>query len=115
MRRSGAGDFSNRIVIEQNTPARAASGDFTDSWSSYIGCWASIQPATARELSIAQHLAAETNYVVKLRRYHPGITTAMRVHYSDPKTGTARYFDIKGAVNPMERRDQLWLYCREQA
>lgn len=114
MRRHTAGDFRNRVVIEQDTITTAVSGAKTHNWTAFLAVWASITPGSAREVSQAQQIASEATTIVKLRRYHPGITPTMRVAYLDHKAGgITRYFDIKGTINPTESRDQLWLVCRE--
>lgn len=113
MRNSGAGDFPNRIVIEQDTITTAVSGAKTHTWATFLTCWACITPSISREAVEARQIATEATAVIKLRRYFPGITATMRVKYVDPKDSRTRYFDIKGVMNPREWRDQLWLACRE--
>lgn len=113
MRKAGAGDFRNRVVIEQDTITTAASGAKTHAWTTLATVWASIDPGVSREAVQARQISAETTAIIKLRRYVPGVTASSRVKYVDPKGGRIRYFDVKGIMNPHEWRDQLWLVCRE--
>ena len=114
MRKPGAGDFHNRVVIEQDTITTAASGAKTHTWTTLATVWASIEPGISREINQARQIAAEATALIKLRRYLAGITAGTtRVKYVDPKDSRTRYFDVKGTMNPGEWRDQLWLVAQE--
>lgn len=77
-----AGKMDRRIVIESRSVARSASGEETESWSTFATVWARFQPMTGREFYSAggaQNVPAETaRFTV---RYLAGVTPQHRITY----------------------------------
>lgn len=70
--------------------------------------YASIQPATARNLEriVANVEQSKASHIITIR-YHPEVTTETRVVYGD------RIFQVTGIQNPDERNIALLLACEE--
>lgn len=75
-----AGKMDRRILIESRSVARSASGEETETWSTFATVWARFQPMTGREFYSAggsQNVPAETaRFTV---RYLDGVTAQHRI------------------------------------
>lgn len=71
--------------------------------------WASIVPATAREMErvVANTVETSATHLVRVR-YHPGITTETQVLFG------SRVFYVTGIQNIEERNVELVLVCTER-
>lgn len=99
-----------RHLITLQTPASAPDGDggFTDTWTDLATVWASIVPATARDLErvVAGTVQSSATHLVTIR-YLAGVTTKTRVVFG------SRLFSVTGVQNPEERNISLVLVCQE--
>lgn len=105
------GALRHRIVLE-NPGASVSDGDggFTESWTalSPSPVWASIMPATARDLErVAAGTILSTATHIVTMRYHSGVSTKTRITY-----GT-RLMSVTGVTNPEERNISTVCVCAE--
>jgi SPP1 family predicted phage head-tail adaptor len=66
----GAGAYSNRIQVQQNTPTKDAAGQGIANWNvdnPFARRWAQIVPRGGSEKRIFEQLQAHINYLVRLR------------------------------------------------
>lgn len=73
-----AGRLRHVIVIEQAAETRSTTGAIVLSWSTFLTTRAAIEPIKGNEPFASAHLRGETTVSITLR-YHPGITSKMRV------------------------------------
>jgi SPP1 family predicted phage head-tail adaptor len=106
------GSLKHLIVIEQSTAGRGTSGSITKAWSPFATVRGSISSSGGREFYQSRLVNAALTHEVILR-WLPGVVPSMRVRYDDPKTGVARYFDIKSVANDSETRRFLRLMTTE--
>jgi head-tail adaptor len=114
----------NQFVTLENPGGSTPDGDggFTQAWMplSPAQVWASITPATARDLErvVANTVQASASHVVRLR-FHDGVTTKTRLT-KGPRNpdGTlpagSREFQVTSVQNPEERDVELVLTCTER-
>jgi SPP1 family predicted phage head-tail adaptor len=105
------GALFHRVRLENPGPPVAdGDGGYTEVWTALTPSpvWASIVPATARELErlVAGTVQASATHVVRVR-FHPQITTETRLTY-----GT-RVFSVTGIQNTDESDIELVLTCQE--
>lgn len=106
-----AGGRPHRVTL-QNPGAAVPDADsgYTQSWSdlSPAAMWASIKPATQRDLErvVAGTVIATASHIVTMP-YHPQVTTETRVLFN------GRTFSVIGVSNPEERNVELVLACVE--
>jgi len=106
------GALRHSIVLENPGPAVPdGDGGFTQAWVPNLPSpvWASITPASARDLErlVAGSVQSNATHVVRIR-YHANISTQTRVTF-----GT-RVFEVTGVQNPDERNIELVLICQER-
>jgi SPP1 family predicted phage head-tail adaptor len=63
----GAGDYSNRIIIEQNVPIDNPDGQSVQNWVFFANRWAQIIPRGGREVKPFLQLRVEIDHVIRLR------------------------------------------------
>lgn len=108
-----AGQLRHWVQVESKSVSVDANGDRTETWSTFIECWASIATGNGREFFLAKQTIADLTHVLTMR-FLPGITADMRVRFDDPKISNAsRYFNIRALLNPDERSEMLELQCSE--
>ncbi len=107
-----AGELRHLIAVQQKAVTVDSNGDRTEAWSLYHEAWASIETGNGREFFQAKQTWADLSHTIILR-WKTGITHDMRVLFNDPKTGAARYFNIRAVLNPDERTQMLTLQCSE--
>lgn len=103
--------FRHRITVEQRTTGTNASGEVTETWSTYINRWADVAPVSAREMTIGgKQTVAEVGYRLTLfsDRQTRAITPEMRVKYD------GRTLQIGGKYDEGERREFVKLVCTER-
>ena len=103
-----AGTLRKKIALQSATRTPDGGGGFTESWATISGgdIWASIEPASSREVYAAGQLQHRITHALTLR-YLSGVTTAMRVLF-----GT-RTFNVRSVLNVEERGRELRLLCEE--
>jgi SPP1 family predicted phage head-tail adaptor len=104
-----AGELRHLITLQ--TPSTAApdgDGGFTNTWTDLATVWASIVPATARDLErvVAGTVQSSATHLVTIR-YLAGVTTKTRVVFG------SRLFSVTGVQNTDERNISLVLVCQE--
>lgn len=107
-----AGKLRHRVVIQQPAESQDAYGEPDFTWSTFATVWASIEPGRGQEYEQAQTVQQSITHRVMIR-YCPGVTTQMRVKYTD-RRGQTRYFDIEAVLDYQERGRTMELRCREQ-
>jgi SPP1 family predicted phage head-tail adaptor len=103
--------LTKRVGLENPGPAVSdGDGGTTQTWTacSPSPVWASIVPATVRDLEkvVAATVLATVTHLVTMR-YHPQVTTQTRVIY-----GT-RIFNVTGVVNSDEDDLETVALCAE--
>jgi SPP1 family predicted phage head-tail adaptor len=100
------------LVVLQNPGTSVPDGDggFTQTWSdlSPRTMWASIAPATARDLErvAAGTVLSSATHIVTMP-YHAQVTTKTRITFN------GRTLNVTGVSNPDERNRELILACTE--
>jgi SPP1 family predicted phage head-tail adaptor len=98
----------NRLAIQSVARASDSQGGFTDTWTTVVTIWASIEPTKAYERFQAMQTATPITHKIKCR-YNANITTAKRALFG------SRIFDIKQVLNINESNSMMVLLCVEQA
>lgn len=101
-----AGKLRFPATVEEVTETKNSYGESTVSWSTRSHTRASIRPLNGREYFDQAKAESEVSHKVVIR-YEDGITTKMRINYSN------RIFDIQSILNVDERNRQLTLMCLE--
>ena len=99
----------HKVRIEVPGPAVAdGEGGFTQAWTTLATPWASVAPATARDLErvVAGTVQSTATHLVTID-YVRGVSTKARLLLNE------RVFSITGVVNPEERNAELILTCEE--
>lgn len=107
----GLGDLRHQVTLKNPGPrVPDGEGGYTESQIelSPSPVWASIQPATARDLErrVASTMQASASHIVTMR-YHPQVTTKTQLLFGD------RVFFVNGVQNTDERNVELVLACQE--
>lgn len=100
-----AGRLRHVIVIQQVTEGRTGTGALTPSWSTFLTTRAAIEPIKGNEPFASAHLRGETTVSITLR-YHPGITSKMRV-----TSGGLTYQIDSPPINPKNTDRMQILLC----
>lgn len=103
-----AGMLRRRISIAKKTGTRDAFGAVSDSWTTVLNTFASVEPVSDRERIEAESVFADRTHRIRIRR-PPGtnIDTAMRI------TWGTRTFNILSIVDPWERGRELVIMAAE--
>lgn len=113
--RTESGTLDHRIAIENpGAPVSDGDGGFTQSWTKVVSAapdgnwWASIVPATVRDLErrVAGTVLATVSHVVTLR-YNAAVLVTSRITYE------SRIFNVTGVVNPDEDDLETIALCVE--
>lgn len=98
-----------KVTIEQNTPTRSASGQATDSWSTYKTAWGELNHVRGQEVFRSRQVHAEADHVFEFDWIDAqAVTVRMRVTYG------SRTFDILSVNNLGERNRRVRLDLRER-
>lgn len=105
-----SGDYPHRIVIEQPTETRTASGAQSFAWATLASRWARFLPKGGREFLAAQQAVTEMEWLIEC----PGflaVTTKMRVVFD------SRYMEILSVWSPDGKSplkaSMIFLACKE--
>jgi SPP1 family predicted phage head-tail adaptor len=101
-----AGRLRHRIMVEQKTKSRGATGEETVIWSTLVTRWAEIKPMTGKELyAAAIQIEGKITHLIRIRydAETAAITPNMRVNYG------GRYFNIEAALNVFEQDKEIHL------
>lgn len=107
----GIGNLRHQVTLENPGPrVPDAEGGYTEAWTPLTPSpvWASIQPATARDLErrVASTMQSTATHIVTMR-FHPQVTTKTRLTFGN------RVFFVSGVQNTDERNVELVLACQE--
>lgn len=92
-----AGNLDRRIVIQQPSATRDASGQLTPTWTTFATVWAQLTQGAATE--DFKDPARQAERSVKFRiRYLAGVTTVMRVVWD------GQVYAINDVAEPERRR-----------
>ena len=100
------GAMTLRVIIQQPSPTKDASGAPDKTWSTFAPVWAKREDLPGREVWQAMQVTAKVpvRYCIW---YLEGLTTAMRLVDGD------RTFDIKSVADPDGLRREMTLLCEE--
>ena len=101
-----AGQLDKQITIQVRTPDQDAAGQPIETWSTFATVYANIKPLVGKDYLAAKQVVDEVSHDVTIR-YRRGIKQKMRVSYLD------RYFEIVSAIDAEEKREWLFLKCKE--
>lgn len=106
------GRMRHRIEVEQPSTARNLSGGLVqDAWSTFVICWAQVEPMEASESLTSERIDADVTYRVRCRWVDVrGITPDMRLKLIDDND---RILDITSIINIKELDEMAELMCRE--
>jgi SPP1 family predicted phage head-tail adaptor len=107
-----AGMLRHSITIETATETLAASGETTQTWTTFASVRAAIQPANGKETWRAAQVNPTLTHAITIR-YLPRVTTKMRIKYIDEITEATRYFGIESIIDTDEKHVELHLMCSE--
>lgn len=100
-----AGKLRHRVSLQEQSATSDAMGSASEAWTDFaVGCAASIEPLSGRELYAAQQHHAEVTVRVRLR-YREGVLPSMRVVHR----GVA--YPILYVINPALKNAELQLMC----
>jgi len=104
-----AGRLDKRVTIQSLTQVDDGGGGKTNTWADGQTCWAAIEPGTGREFYDAKQQTPELSHVVTVR--YRAVTPKHRIKFV--AGGVTRIFNVRYVQDPVERREQLILYCSE--
>lgn len=92
-----AGDFNQRITIQQKSVTRAANGEEIVTWQDVsVGVPAIVNPLRGNELFAAAQMQDASDHLVTIR-YRPGIVREMRVLWRGDPLDIVSVIDVKAA------------------
>lgn len=103
-----AGQLRHRVKIQRPGGSQDETGAPTG-WVDVVTVWASISPASGREIIESDAIREEITHRVQVRNYD-GINTTMRL--TGGSLGT-RVLNIHGVMNPQDLDRYLILTCSE--
>lgn len=101
-----AGRLRHKIVIQQVSEERSASGSVIQTWSDSLRLKAAVEPLQGREYWEGKQLQNEVTTRFRIY-YRSGITSKMRVLFN------GKYYDILSVLDPEERHREIELMCVE--
>lgn len=108
-----AGALRHTIAIQEASETSDGMGGSSVTFANVSGMGsvpAAVWPLKATERIDAMKLEHQVTHKVRIR-YRSGITTKMRVNWSDK----SKTFNIVGIINPDERNIMLELLCLEES
>lgn len=98
----GAGQFDQRITIEEKSVTRASNGEEIVAWVTHLTCSARVQPLRGREFFAAAQMQGAADYRVTIR-YRPTIRRDMRVIWRGQVLDiAAEPIDVNGGQRDLE-------------
>jgi len=102
-----AGDLDQRITLQTATIGKDAVGGPVETWADTVTVWAKVRPVTAKQINQAQQVSADVRKAVTIR-WRAGITSAMRIKFSDGTTAKIHWTEDYGP-----REAKLVLVCED--
>lgn len=100
------GKRQKRLAIQTKQTVRDDMGGFSHTWVTDKTVWASIVPASGKELLSGEQVHAEVTHKITIR-FYSGLTTKNRLLYG------SRVFDINFIKNIDERDRYMEMLCKE--
>jgi SPP1 family predicted phage head-tail adaptor len=102
------GKLRHKIEIQAKADPGApdAYGEVVEGWTTMLTVWGAINPASGKELYVAEQAQAEVSHVVTLR-YCDCLTPRHRLKFG------SRIFNVNFVRNMDERNTQQEVYCKE--
>jgi SPP1 family predicted phage head-tail adaptor len=101
-----AGKLRHRVTIQTATQSQDAYGEADRTWSDADTVWASVSPASSRELVQGRQVQAETTHTIRMR-YHEDAAPTARLKFG------SRTFNIVRVHNIDERNIELEIEAAE--
>lgn len=103
---SAASKLDKPVVIEKLTLTTNDSGGATETWTTHMTMWCSIQPRIGVERFFAMRLEENITHVIKAR-WFSGLDASMRIKYKN------RYFQIHSIINDDEDNQSQTILAME--
>lgn len=107
------GRLRQRVNIQEATETADTSGQLTESWSTIRTCYGEVLDRGGQEVIRGRQVDDQMTNVVIIRYPRSGTfpTAEMRVTFTE--NSATRTLNIESVQRQDNRRDALWLYCRE--
>ena len=103
-----SGEFRHPITIQKLDKTRNDYGEVIEKWVDFLQIRAAIYPLSGKDFFASETLNNEITHKINIR-YVEGITSAMRVKFTD------RYFEIiSPPINFQEKNILLQMMCKER-
>lgn len=102
-----AGRLNRRVKLQQRVATVDAEGQQSTQWVDVVNTWASIEPASGREVLMGQAIQAEVTHTVTIR-YRQGVTAAMRLVYQAELP-----YNIQSVIDVDTRHIAMVLLCSQ--
>ena len=99
------GRLRERVTIQQATESRNSLGEVTQTWSTFVERWASVEGLSGREVLLSGQQQTEVTHRVRMR-YVEGMTQQMRILWR------GRVFEITSLLEHHNRTEHE-LLCTE--
>lgn len=101
------GERNTLLTLQSAQRVLASDGQPTTTWMTYATAWGRRRPfGVAAERYVDQQIRAETTYTFE-------IPYVRKVQKTDRVVVGSVVYEVKGVVDPDDRRAFLILYCRE--
>ena len=102
---SGAGQYRDRVLVQQPAKTTAADGQVLLTWTTYGSFWSRVEPTGGSEETEHRRQQAEQQFKVTFRSSPEtrGITTQMRLRLADGRLlGLVAYRDVGSVRREVE-------------
>lgn len=97
----------HQITIEQQALTLNAYRENVGAWSTYVTCFAGVEPVSGKEYGNAGAVLAETTVRFVLRHEDaPNVTAQMRVAFG------GKHYEIVEVINELQRDRMISLMCK---
>lgn len=105
-----AGQLRTPLTLEEPTPAAGAKGGSAPIWTGVAEVFGAVEPISGEEVEAAGLVRGTATHRVTIR-FHPGVTSKMRLRFTD--LDGDRTLEVVLKKNLDERDRTLELLCRE--
>lgn len=102
------GMLDKLVQIQRRTQTRSPSGQQADTWATIHLVYANIRPLVGRDYLSAKQLMSEITHDITIS-YLRNITSDMRIYH------LGKYYEIASEIDFDEKREWLFLKCKEAA
>lgn len=108
-----AGNMRRRLLIQARSTAKNQYGDQSVAWTTVATVWGSLEPASAKEMYLAQQRQAEVTHTATMRYRadlwsNPTVAAQYRVVYTT-NLGVQRILDVSGLLDVDDRHRMITL------